>query len=98
MLESNGCLVTWRVDAGPEKLADNVASAVRIADHELRFLTYQGSVNKGEGSVEIAAKGTYILIDSNDNTITTQLKSKEISGKFHLTIINENIWEFAPTI
>ena len=50
MLESGEALQTYRLDKAPEEVLHQTANAVRIFNHPLKFLTYQGPVNKGRGS------------------------------------------------
>jgi len=59
MLETEGVLRTYRLDCPPERLSDKTAGAVKIFDHPLRFLTYEGSVNRGKGTVKIVESGRY---------------------------------------
>ena len=96
MLQSGDCLATWRLDLPPEVLKNNTANAIKIADHPLRFLTYQGPVNKGEGSVKIAAKGTYELISEDEQGICIALSSKELTENFNLICQQNKSWTLEP--
>ena len=96
MLRSGDCLATWRLDLPPEVLKNNTANAIKIADHPLRFLTYQGPVNKGEGSVTIVAKGFYDLIADDDQGVHIALKSKELTGNFNLICQQNKSWLLTP--
>ena len=49
MLESSGTLQTYRLDKSPAEILHSQARAVKIFDHPLRFLTYEGLVNNGQG-------------------------------------------------
>ena len=62
MLETESHLSTWRINTPPEELKTTPAKAEKIFDHDLKFLTYQGPVNKGKGKVTTADKGTYSII------------------------------------
>ena len=87
MLENNGLLETYRLSVPPEDLADNKYSVVKIADHNVKFLTYQGPVNQGQGSVKIADEGFYTTIDEADTHKTVELVGNIFNGK--LIIPNE---------
>lgn len=96
MLRSGETLITWRLDLPPEDLNNNTANAIKIADHPLRFLTYEGSVNNGTGSVKIAAKGTYELTTDDSEGIYVMLLSEELTGKFRLIHKQSDNWTFEP--
>ena len=49
MLESGDILQTWRLSKNPDEIVNQSAEAVKIFDHPLKFLTYEGPVNKGKG-------------------------------------------------
>ena len=51
MLQRSGCLWAWRVNCPPAEIGDAPLPLEKIADHSLRFLTYQGPVQNGAGSV-----------------------------------------------
>lgn len=94
MLESEDVLETYRLNLPPEKLTQQNCSAVRIFGHPLKFLTYEGSVNKGSGRIQIADTGTYQLLNDNEFCRQFQLDGQILTGKFTLTHIKDNIWEF----
>ena len=43
MLEMNNVLMTYRLEKSPNRLLKEHSSAEKIADHSLKFLTYQGT-------------------------------------------------------
>ncbi len=96
MFESGDVLETYRLNLPPEKLTRQNCSAVKIVDHPLKFLTYEGSVNKGNGNVEIADSGTYQLLRQSENYKELQICGKILKEKFYLTHIRKNLWEFTP--
>ena len=65
MIEWGDKLKTWRLENPPEKLADTKTKATPIFDHDKKFLTYQGPVNNGTGTVEIVDEGTCTIISDN---------------------------------
>ncbi len=95
MLESGNCLQTWRLDKNPAEIA-GVAEAVKIFDHPLKFLTYEGPVNEGKGRVKITDAGTYEVMHKNDERIELDLLGQILKGKFSLTHVKDNRWQFAP--
>ena len=94
MFETGTVLETYRLDLPPEKLISQVNIAIKIFDHPLKFLTYQGSVNKGLGTIEIADVGTYTPLAVNSNQQELLLQGKILKGKFRLTLIEKDKWEF----
>ena len=95
MLESGNCLQTWRLDKNPQEI-DSPSEAVKIFDHPLKFLTYEGPVNKGKGRVQIADAGTYEVMHENDERIELDLHGQILKGKFALTHIKDDRWQLAP--
>ena len=101
MLEAADILETWRLGLPPEKLQERSgqsAPAVKIFDHPLKFLTYEGSVNKGKGSVETADRGTYLLLNEGDRGKLVQLKGRILNGKFALEHVEGDKWNFTPKV
>ncbi|MGA1979856.1 MAG: DNA polymerase ligase N-terminal domain-containing protein [Sedimentisphaerales bacterium] len=96
MLESGGILQTYRLDKAPDEALHLAVNAVKIFDHPLKFLTYQGPVSKGKGSVRITESGTYEIVHQAHNRIELDLNGKILKGKFTLTHIEGDSWQFAP--
>ena len=95
MLETAEALLeTYRLEVPPEKLSQKTTTAVKTFNHPPKFLTYEGSVNKGKGSVEIADSGTYQPLSKNANGQQFQLEGKILKGKFVLHHIEGDKWEF----
>jgi len=94
MFEAGTVLETYRLDLPPEKLTSQPNTAIKIFDHPLKFLTYQGSVNKGLGTVEIADYGIYTPLTANAKQQELLLQGKILKGKFRLTLIEKDKWEF----
>ena len=94
MLESSGILQTYRLDKAPQQVIHSPANAVKIFDHPLKFLTYQGLVNKGRGNVRIIESGTYKIVHQAHNRIKLNLSGKILKGKFILNRIEGDNWQF----
>ena len=91
MLEAGGVLETYRVDVPPEELGPKPVEVEKIFDHPLKFLSYEGSVNKGKGSVEIADWGKYEVLSKREGRI--RFKGMVIKGEFTLMRIDGARWE-----
>ncbi|MFH1370182.1 MAG: DNA polymerase ligase N-terminal domain-containing protein [Planctomycetota bacterium] len=81
MLEKGGVLETYRVNSPPEEWGDNAPEATRIFDHPLKFLTYEGSVNKGKGKVTIVEAGIYRILSQKENQLEADFEGTIIKGK-----------------
>jgi hypothetical protein len=96
MLESGNHLRTWRLDKNLDELVNQSAKAVKIFDHPLKFLTYEGPINKGQGQVEITDTGTHKILHEDGKSIELDLNGQVLKGKFTLTHIEEDKWRFSP--
>jgi len=95
MLESDDCLQTWRLAKNPTEVASHSIEAVKIFDHPLKFLTYEGPVNEGKGRVQIAEAGTYQILHADTENIELHLNSRILKGKFSLIHVRYDCWRFA---
>jgi hypothetical protein len=87
-------LQTYRLDKAPQRILCSSANAVKIFDHLPKFLTYQGPVNKGRGSVRIVEAGTYQLVNNEHGCIELNLAGQILKGKFTLCHIKDDKWQF----
>ena len=92
MFESDCTLQTYRLDKTPEDILHSPANAVKIFDHSLKFLTYQGQVNKGRGNVCIVETGTYQILQEKHDLIKLNLNGQILKGKSVLTHIKDDNW------
>jgi len=101
MLEAGGVLRTYRLDSPPESASCMLArpcTATRIHDHPLKFLSYQGSVNKGLGSVRIVDSGTYQLFEESTGSLRLDLEGETLRGEFRLAHVKGKKWEFKQSV
>jgi len=92
MLESGDILQTYRLDKAPADIPHGPCDAVKIFDHPLKFLTYQGPVNKGKGKVRIVETGTYQILQEKHDLIKLNLNGQILKGKSVLTHIKDDNW------
>lgn len=95
MLEKDDVLKTFRMPMAPESIAGQAAEVILIKDHPLRFLTYQGPVNQGQGQVRIVEAGTYKTIDYATDYWTIELHGGCIKGKFRLKHDHGETWHLS---
>ncbi|MGA2679830.1 MAG: DNA polymerase ligase N-terminal domain-containing protein [Sedimentisphaerales bacterium] len=93
MLERDGILETYRVAEPPEEWGKRAIEAVKIFDHQLKFLSYEGSVNDGKGRVEIADCGTYRLIKKDKTQQQISFAGKLLRVEYRLCLIKNDRWE-----
>ena len=92
MLLYNDTLLTWRLENQPEELHCMITEAIKIADHDLRFLSYEGAVNNGAGTVEMAAKGACRIQLVSEKEIEIEFDSAELAGRFKLQSVDGDKW------
>jgi hypothetical protein len=93
MLEEEQALLTFRLPERPENALDHPVAATRIANHALRFLTYEGPVQKGAGQVRIVERGTYRSWSETDDRMALDLQGTLLQGGFVLTRKQGAVWE-----
>jgi hypothetical protein len=93
MIEKGEALLTFRLSEGPEDALDHPVTANRISDHALRFLTYEGPVQKGAGQVRIIERGTYRFWNETADRIAMDLEGALLQGGFLLTRRDGAVWE-----
>jgi len=94
MLESGNTLLTWRLDKNPQEI-ESPSEAVKIFDHPLKFLTYEGPVNEGKGRVQIADAGTYQILHADSENIELHMNGRILKGIFALKRVKNNKWIFS---
>jgi hypothetical protein len=96
MLEQGEALTTFRLEQPPEVVSVSTVQATKIFDHSLRFLTYEGPVQKGMAQVRIVERGTGEASVEGEDVITLRLQGATLQGDFTLTRIEGISWRLAP--
>lgn len=96
MLQAGEILQTYRIAVPATEWGQGPMQAVRIFDHPLKFLSYEGSVNKGKGNVTISDSGGYRIIEQEDNRQHLEFKGTVLRGSFILTHLGNDTWELVP--
>ena len=94
MLERGEVLETFRLEQPPEAASTGTIRATRIFGHPLRFLTYEGPVQKGTGRVKIADRGT-CDVSHGENVISLKLRGEVLQGGFTLSRMEGASWLLA---
>ena len=95
MLEQGEALKTYRLDLPPGEVVHQPATATPIADHNKRFLTYEGPVQQGAGQVRIVDRGTYRSAERREDRWELALSGGILKGNFTLTRTEGDAWLFA---
>jgi len=95
MLEVGDTLQTYRIKVPPDQISNQKLKAIKIFDHPLRFLTYQGTVNEGAGSVKIADKGIYTAREQTGDFRKLVFDGDILKGEFLLEHIEDDRWELS---
>ena len=74
-------LATWAIDALPGTKAGS-GHAAKLADHRRIYLTFEGEVSDGRGTVAVVYEGEFTTENTPaDKEMTLQLKLKSRSGE-----------------
>ena len=94
-LERDGVLASWAV---PKNLPDTPAVnhlAVHTEDHPLEYLTFHGTIPKGEygaGQMIVWDTGTYETEKFNDHEVIVTLHGNKIDGRYALIQTDGKNW------
>jgi len=85
MLEQGQILETWQFLRDPTDRTSFPMPARRIADHRLAYLTYEGPISRGRGSVRRVDAGIYSIERSEPASLVIRLNGILVQGGFVLT-------------
>ncbi|MGH7139665.1 MAG: DNA polymerase ligase N-terminal domain-containing protein [Pirellulales bacterium] len=94
MLEADGVLRTWALDAEP--VGRLTCGAEPLADHRLAYLDYEGEVSEGRGTVARFDSGTYRLRRDDAEGLIVELRGARLRGE--ATLLRESgdqRWRFS---
>jgi len=93
MLENGAVLATWQVQKHPGLWPGESVTCHKIADHRMKYLSYQGPISSQRGDVHIVAAGTYQLLEAGEKKWRLVLCGDKISGELKLTLLEDNVWQ-----
>jgi len=95
-LEKDGTLQSWAVPRGLPPRPGVRRLAVKVEDHPLEYLDFEGTIPKSEygaGPMWVYARGTYeITKDKKDNSFYFRLQSKELNAEYRLINTKDKEW------
>lgn len=97
MLEHEGALWTWSLLDLPRlwRASDeppDAVRAVRLGDHRLAYLDYEGPLSGDRGQVTRLARGEYALSEAAPGSVTAALLTGGVGGTAHLRRIEGDRW------
>ena len=92
MLKKEFFFGTGRLDFPPADLGTAPLKLRKIADHPLRFLTYEGPVQNATGSVSIADSGDYDMTAQTEINLTLILRGQRLKGRFLFSQTEPSLW------
>jgi bifunctional non-homologous end joining protein LigD len=94
-LERDGVLVSWAVPKNLPETPSVNHLAVHTEDHPLEYLTFEGTIPKGEygaGNMIVWDTGTYEAEKFRDNEVIMTLHGQRISGRYALIQTEGDQW------
>jgi len=91
-LEIDGVLRSWAVPKEVPLSSGVRRLAVRVEDHPLDYMDFEGTIPKGEygaGKVSIWDKGNYILKERTGKKIKFEAYGSKFRGKYDLIFMRE---------
>jgi DNA ligase D-like protein (predicted 3'-phosphoesterase) len=93
-LEMDDALKSWAVPKSPPTKAGVKRLAVQVEDHELEYIDFEGTIEKGYGAGEVTIwdKGHYELEGRESKMLQLNFKGKKMKGRYILLHWKENNW------
>ncbi len=98
-LEIDGTLKSWAIPKIPPTEKGVKRLAVFTEDHPLGYAAFEGTIPEGQygaGKVEIWDKGTFLLIENENDKIVVNLNGNRLKGRYCLIKLKdqEKNWLF----
>ncbi|HVK57786.1 MAG TPA: non-homologous end-joining DNA ligase [Candidatus Kapabacteria bacterium] len=94
-LEQDGVLKSWAVPKGLPPRPGIMRLAVKVEDHPLEYVNFEGAIPKGEyggGMMWKFAQGRYEISKQKKDGFYFRLNSRELNGEFRVHNTKENQW------
>lgn len=106
MLECDGALRTWSLerlpdvwgrtlDLSPAASGELPLAAVRLADHRLAYLDYEGPVSGGRGEVTRCDRGEYGVAAESADRMVVELFGGAVRGSWALARESGEVWRLS---
>lgn len=100
-LEMEEVLWSWAVPKGPPTEPGVKRLAVRVEDHDLSHIDFEGNIPEGEygaGEVMIWDRGTYTTESLKEEKIVFWLNGSRLQGRYTLLHTGDNQWLIFKTV
>ncbi len=94
LLESDRSLLTWKLWLDPASAEPWPRDAVRMADHRMAYLDYEGPVSGNRGRVWATDRGKLTMMSQAADCLQFELTGRHLTGGFVLTRVSESLWRF----
>lgn len=94
-LELDGALKSWAVPKEPPSEPGIRRLAVAVEDHPVDYISFEGTVPKGEygaGTVQIWDRGTFDLKERTEKVLSFILHGNKLQGDYRLVNFKEKNW------
>lgn len=94
-LERDGTLLSWAVPKGLPPRPGIKRLAVKVEDHPLEYLDFEGRIPKGEygaGPMWVFSRGTYEITKDKKDSFYFRLSSRELNAEYRLINTREKEW------
>lgn len=93
MIEDGLALATWQL---PELPGPKALPALQLRPHRRAYLSYQGGISGGRGSVRPVDAGQCQVLRQQDDLWEIFLEGREVRGAFILRRLEKEKWELLP--
>lgn len=94
-LEKDGVLLSWAIPKGLPLKKGIKRLAIRTEDHPMKYLTFEGSIPKGEygaGEMWVYTKGDFEWLEQAPNKYKIKLNSDQFNRSFNLFKTKDQHW------
>lgn len=78
MLEADAALLTWRLDRVPSDAGDY--AVLRLPDHRLKYLDYEGPVSGNRGCVKRVDAGIFAWLPGSATEFIVEVRGSKLRG------------------
>ncbi len=84
MIEHGSALATWQLPVAPEDIGEMPVPVQRIADHQRRFLTYEGPLRSHPGCVSICDRGICVILSQSAAGWKVAFGGQRMAGTYRM--------------
>lgn len=95
MLERGEVLWTWRLARDPLDPKNYPIPAERIGDHRKAYLTFEGAISGGRGTVRRVEEGASAGESNGSDDLCFRLTGTSLSGRFRVAVLGDGSTVFA---